>query len=125
LRPEIACAGFFAIAGCTLATTPRVQDSLAPHDTYTQAVDKEPPCERRVELVRSPSVPALPYQVVGSLSATFYPGAPGLCERRLLARACEIKADAVMLNEPERGGTPPGASAQSAISMSGRAVRWK
>jgi hypothetical protein len=75
-------------------------------------------------LLRSGSELIRPYQEVATVSATCYPGTPRLCEQRLTQRACELKADAVILVESTAGGTPAGSSTQSQIAMSGRAVRW-
>jgi len=109
-------------SGCLVGATPRLEDASAPHDSYqqTRAVTCDPP----VELLRSESEARRPYREVASLSASCYPGAPKLCENRLLARACELQASAVILRPSAPGGTPVGASKQSQISVDARAVRW-
>ena len=110
---------------CGFATTPRLEDASAPRDTYESAVEDEPECDRPIELVRGAPTVARPHREIAHLSATCYPGSPGLCERRLKIRACELKADAVILSDPEPSPVPPGASRETRISMSGRAIRWK
>jgi hypothetical protein len=105
-----------------VGATPRLEDASAPNDAYEQT--RGAPCEPPVELLRSESEARRPYRDVASLSASCYPGAPRLCENRLLARACELKADAVILRPSVPGGTPVGASKQSQISVDARAVRW-
>jgi hypothetical protein len=77
-----------------------------------------------VELLRSAAETRRPYRELASLSATCSPGARELCERRLLDRACQLHASAVILAPETAGGTPLGASTLSHISLSGRAVRW-
>ncbi|HET9931038.1 MAG TPA: hypothetical protein VFQ35_10135 [Polyangiaceae bacterium] len=115
------------LCGCVAVSclaTPRPQDAPAPRDYFHQAKAPSSTCEPRVEVLRSAAEALRPYREVATLSASCYPGTPRLCEDRLAQRACELKADAVILMEPTSGGTPPGSSGQSEISMSGRAVRW-
>jgi hypothetical protein len=114
----------FAVGCSSMSLTPRLQDSQAPRDYLAEAKPSKQSCDPPVELVRSPTDAQRPYREIASLSATCYPGAPTLCEQRLLQRACEHQADALILTESEPGGSPPGASGQSQISISGRAVRW-
>ena len=112
------------LVGCGFSGTPRPEDASAPRDYWAAAQTQTPaPCSPKVEILTRAEV-RRPYREIGSLSATCYPGAPTLCEQRLSARACVLHADALILNEPESGGTPPGASAQSQISLAARAVRW-
>jgi len=122
-------AQWLAVAGCavgcsSLSLTPRIQDSPAPHDYFAEAKPTKQACDPPVELVRSSADEHRPYHEIASLSASCYPGAPTLCEQRLLQNACEHQADALILSESEPGASPPGASGQSQISLSGRAVRW-
>jgi hypothetical protein len=115
----------FGTIGCGgYALTPHHEDVAAPGDAYQQALGPRPECEPMVELLRSPTLAQRPYRELASLSATCSPGSRELCERRLLDRACQLRASAVILTPDAGGGTPPGASTQSRISMSGRAVRW-
>lgn len=81
-------------------------------------------CATEVEVVRSVAEANRPYREVANLSANCYPGVPTECERRLLDRACELDADAIILTEARTGGTPPGASADSRVVRSALAVRW-
>jgi hypothetical protein len=104
--------------------TPRPEDASAPREFFHQAKRPRSSCEPAVEVVRSVAEANRPYREVATLSASCYPGTPRLCEDRLAERACELKADAVILMDPTSEGTPPGSSGQSEISMSGRAVRW-
>ncbi len=121
LRPWLGLA--CSLPGC-LALTPRNEDAAAPRDAYEQVTGPRPACNPLVELLRSPAEARRPYRELASLSATCSPGARELCERRLLERACELRASAVILSPETPGGTPLGASTLSRISVSGRAVRW-
>jgi hypothetical protein len=111
-------------SGCGYALTPRSVDAAAPGDALEQAAGPRASCEPLVELLRSASAARRPYRELASLAATCSPGARELCERRLLERACELRASAVILSPDEPGGTPLGGSKLSRISVSGRAVRW-
>jgi hypothetical protein len=113
----------YCLTGC-FALTPRNEDAPAPRDAYEQVTGSRPSCEPMVELLRSAAQTPRPYRELASLSATCSPGARELCERRLLERACQLRANAVILSPDTPGGTPPGASFLSQISVSGRAVRW-
>ncbi len=117
-------ASVLLLSGCSTVLTPRSEDASALPDSYRQATAPPVDCEPMVELLRSAAEVRRPYRQVADLSATCYPGAPRVCEQRLLARACQLHATAVVLSEPTAEGTPPGASGQSRVSMSGRAVRW-
>lgn len=112
------------LVNCGYGLTPRTEDAAAPGDAYRQVLGPRPSCEPMVELLRSSAEARRPYREVGSLSATCSPGARELCERRLLERACELQASAVILSPDEPDGTPLGASTSSRIAVSGRAVRW-
>jgi len=112
------------LVSCGYALTPRDEDTAAPADAYQQTFGPRPQCDPMVELFRSASEARRPYREVSSLSATCSPGARELCERRLLERACELRASAVILSPDTPGGTPLGASISSRIAVSGRAVRW-
>lgn len=112
-----------ALAGCFPFGTPRIQDSSARHD-YRSALRSHELCAPEVELVRSIAQANRPYREVANLSAVCYPGVLSECERRLLERACELKADAIILTEAKAGGTPPGGATDSRVSHSALAVRW-
>ncbi len=110
------CAG----VGCA---TPRLEDALAPRQ-YREAARPHELCAPEVELVRSASQVNRPYREVANLSATCYPGVPSVCERHLLDRACELRANAIILTETQAGGTPMGGAKDSRIARSAIAVRW-
>ncbi|HEY6555984.1 MAG TPA: hypothetical protein VI072_01880 [Polyangiaceae bacterium] len=115
-----------ALSACGAVGTLRPEDSPAPRDFYAQIRPaEEPRCKRELRVFdASESIPA--HEVVSTLSVTCSPGALSVCERRLQARACELEADAVILDESSRSaGVPPGASSQSLVSRVGRAIRWK
>jgi hypothetical protein len=115
-----------SLLGCGLAGTPRAQDAPAPRDFYAQLKPDDPPACRRPVRVFEPSASLPGYQVMSSMSVTCSPGALDVCERRLRARACELQADAVILEEASGpAGVPPGASSQSLVTRGGRAIRWK
>jgi hypothetical protein len=116
----------FVASGAALSCipTPRPEDAPAPRDYFRQATAPKRRCEPAVEVLRSPAEARGNYKELASLSASCYPGTPRLCEDRLAERACELKADAIILMAPTAGGTPPNTSGQSEISMSARAVRW-
>lgn len=115
------------LLGCGITGTPRPEDAPAPRDFYAQLKprDASPACAREIRVFDAvDSVPA--HEVVSSISVTCSPGALDVCERRLQTRACELKADAVILESASRAAAvPPGASAQSLVSRGARAVRWK
>jgi hypothetical protein len=77
-----------------------------------------------VEVVRSVAEANRPYREVANLSANCYPGVLSQCERRLLDRACELKADAIILTEAKAGGSSPGGTTDSRVVRSALAVRW-
>jgi hypothetical protein len=115
--------GVSVALGLVACATPRLQDSLAPVQ-YRAAAKRHELCVPEVEVVRSASRVNRPYREVASLSAVCYPGAPSVCERQLLDRACELRANAIILTEAQAGGTPPGGSIDSRVSQSAVAVRW-
>jgi hypothetical protein len=116
--------------GCAEVTpripTPHVQDAHAPADFYEANLHREsPPCDRAIALFPAAGAASgRRYKEIASLSATCSPGSLELCEQRLKERACELKADAVIMTESTPGASPAGASGQSLVSKSGRAIRW-
>lgn len=108
---------------CLGCATPRIDDALAPSQ-YRRAATAHELCAPEVELVRTPSLANRPYREVASLSATCYPGVPSVCERQLLDRACELRANAIILTESQAGGTPMGGTKDSRIAQSAIAVKW-
>ena len=113
------------LAGCSVMATPRIEDAPAPTDYYRLAKPSERKCPRDVPILRANQAGGRPYEELKSLSATCYPGTPGVCEQTLLERACELGADALLMQEPQALGSPAGANTQSSTSMTARAVRWK
>ncbi len=115
------------LVGCAAgpSLTPRLEDASAPSDFYHSLVPAERKCKRDVPVLEAAEVGGRAYHEVSAISATCSPGSPAVCRQQLSERACELHADALILNEPPSGGgTPPGASGQSAIAMSARAVNW-
>jgi hypothetical protein len=114
-----------ALGGCWPALTPRPQDSNAPRDFYAQVRPPESKCDREITVLPAGSAPGRPHKEVASLSATCSPGAVDVCERQMKDRACELGADAILLAEPSAGPNPVGASGQTLVSRSSRAIRWQ
>lgn len=115
------------LIGCgttTPALTPRLQDASAPRDYYRALHPSGSKCKRQVPVLRAEEVGGRAYHEISRLSASCYPGAPEACKQTLTNRACELEADALILIESSPGGSPPGASGQSSVSISARAVRW-
>ncbi len=120
-----------AVLGCGTTSSdvlasavPRSEDGLAPRDYYRELKPAQSKCHPAIPVLSAAEVGGRTYHEVGSLSATCYPGAPAVCKRTLSESACEHQADAAILVESAAGAAPPGASGQSQISMSARAVRW-
>jgi hypothetical protein len=120
----VALSALLSGCGATPALTPRLEDSSAPSDYVRGLLPHESKCHPEVPVLDADEVEGRAYDEISTISATCYPGAPGACKRTLADRACELKADAVILSEPVAGGSPPGASGQSQTSLSARAVRW-
>ena len=110
--------------GSLCVGTPRMQDAPAPRDFYKEVSEKETPCDRPVSVVPAGSLPARPYREIANLSATCSPGSMDLCERRLKQRACELGADALLLEEAAGGPNPSAVPIQSLVSRNARALRW-
>ena len=111
------------VSGCLPFGTPRIEDASAPRQ-YASAARPHPRCEPMVELIRSVAQANRPYREVASLSANCYPGVPSECERQLLERACQLRAEAIILTDSKSEGTPPGATKDSRVSRHAIAVRW-
>src|SRR6478609_935023 len=116
---------FILLAGCSVMATPRIEDAPAPSDYYRLAKPSERKCKRDVPILQANQAGGRPYEELKTLSATCYPGTPGVCEQTLLERACELEADALLVLEPQALGSPAGANTQSSTSMTARALRWK
>src|SRR5262249_16474797 len=124
MRPRFSF-GLIALACVGCLGTPRVQDAPAIQDYVRQAHPPPNECHPNVPIHRSPPIDESDYVVVATLSATCYPGAPAVCERSLVERACKLGADILVVVETAAGGTPTGASGQSLSSMSARAMQRK
>ncbi len=114
------------LLGCavTPVLTPRPEDASAPGDYYRALNPGTRQCKHEVPLLRADEVGTRTYRELSAVSATCYPGASNACRQTLSERGCELHADAVILDDSAGAGTPPGASNQSSISSSGRAVKW-
>jgi len=112
------------LLGACWAATPRPEDAHAPRDFYAQLRPREPKCDRDIAILPAGATPGRANKEVASLSATCSPGAIDVCETRMKERACELGADAVVLIESSPGPNPVGASGQTLVSRSGRAIRW-
>jgi len=113
------------LAGCNYMATPHIEDAPAPKDYFRLAKPSKRQCPRDVPILQANQAGGRPYQELKTLSATCYPGTPGVCEQTLLERACEIDAEALLMVDPQALGSPAGASTQSQVSMTARALRWK
>ena len=114
-----------ALASCNFMPTPRIEDAPAPRDYYRLANPSDRKCSRDVPILDAGQSGGRPYRELKTISATCYPGTPGVCEQTLLERACELDADALLLVEPQALGSPAGASTLSSTSMTARALRWE
>jgi hypothetical protein len=112
------------VAACW-AATPRPEDAHAPRDFYAQIHPPEAKCDRNIAMLPPGAMPGRAHKEVASLSASCSPGTIEVCEQRMKVRACELGADAVLLTEPGPGPNPVGASGQTLVSRSGRAIRWE
>ncbi|HET9957831.1 MAG TPA: hypothetical protein VFQ61_25210 [Polyangiaceae bacterium] len=111
------------LAGCWESLTLRPEDAPAPRDYYREIVRKKSDCSTDVPLLREGEVNR-PYEEVSRLSSTCYPGTPAVCERTLKERACQLSADALLVQRSVASGSPPGTSHESLMAMQARAVRW-
>jgi hypothetical protein len=83
-----------------------------------------PACEHPVELLEPGTATLRPHRSIASLSATCSPGTPRVCKQSLLRRACDLGADALLINErPSSGGQWQG-SDYNLKSMAASAIRW-
>ena len=115
----------FGCSGSSYLGTPRAEDAPAIQE-YASLVRKQPrKCDRRVDLYEPAQVNEGEYTTVGTISATCYPGVRAACERTLIARACELDADIVVVVPSAPGVVPVGASKQSISSITARALRLK
>jgi hypothetical protein len=107
----------FLIVGCRVEDTPALEDSI------TQ-LKPLPECEHPVEIVESRRAMLRAHRSIASLSATCSPGTPRVCKQTLLKRACELKADALIIDQRASSGgqwQDPGFTLKP---MSAHAIRW-
>jgi hypothetical protein len=108
------------LAGCTLD---RVEDSAALRDSYKQ-LQAMPHCEHPIEVVDAELTTLRAHRTIASLSATCSPGSPRVCKQSLLERACELKADALIIEDRPPSGGPWQGSDHTLKPMSARALLW-
>ena len=130
LRLTFILALALAGSGCggSLLDVPLTSDREAPPPREYFELAKRPTapaCDPPIQIVRDAAETGRPYRELATISASCYPGTPAVCEARLKERACELHADAIILLEAQKGGSPPGASHQPQIVSSARAVRWE
>lgn len=127
LERTLAACAVLALVSTVSACLPfgfqRAADVSAPRE-YRSAMRAHELCAPEVELVPSVAQANRPYREVANLSANCYPGVISECERRLLERACELKAHAIILTEAKAGGASPGGTTDSRVVRSALAVRW-
>jgi hypothetical protein len=114
-----------SLCGCSAIWPMRPEDATAPGDYYHSVRPEKSTCSRAIQLWPTQPPSDRRYRQIAEISVTCYPGAITVCERGLRERACQMGADAVIALPAEGGGTPPGASAQSLVSRSGRAIRYE
>jgi hypothetical protein len=106
---------------------PADDDPQGRYDLHmVQSEEREPPptsCDRHVELVREVDA-TRPHTKVASLSVTCPPNDAAECEERLTRRACELEADAVLLEEGDFTGPAEGVGNPRDRSLGGTAIRW-
>ena len=84
------CSLFVAWATIACSATP------APAPSYRLSGPEQSECPRPVQLL-SPAEVSGPYRELSRLSVTCPYLVPNACERKLLARGCELGADAILL----------------------------
>ena len=125
--PMFATTFLLLTSGCVRFATPHIEDSAAPGDTLAQLHlrGEKSTCDEHVQLVRSEAEATRQFESVAAISSTCSPGARGVCEQHLRERACELRADAVILGGGSGANAAPyGGSTRSLVSVAGRAVRW-
>ena len=99
------------------AMTACAEDS-APAGLYKLGGAEKSICPRPVQLLNAP--PPEAFEEVASLSATCPYTSPNTCDRRLLARACELATDAVVI----QGGKVTGRKAKPQLAEDAVAIRF-
>ncbi len=97
----IALATVLALLVCTSCHSQPAQ----PRSLYRLSSVEAPPCAHRVTLLTAAQMAADEYRELAHLSATCPPISPTTCERVLLARACDIGADTVVITQTTTIGT--------------------
>ncbi|MDB4990617.1 MAG: hypothetical protein JWN04_5795 [Myxococcaceae bacterium] len=111
------------LASCWSLSNAHDDNSFAPGDAYA-LLKQDKPCKHQVSVLHSATQAVRRYREVASISASCSPGAPRVCEQRLRARACELEADALILQGLGRGGVPYGGGTYNLVSQNARAIRW-
>ena len=111
------------LASCWSLASLHDDNSFASDDAYA-ALKHDKPCKHEIILLHSATQVVRRYREVASISASCSPGAPGVCKQRLRARACELEADALILQGSGRGGVPYGGGTYNLVSQDARAIRW-
>jgi hypothetical protein len=105
------------IAGCHVEDTPALDDSIA-------QLNPIPECEHPVEVIESGRTLLRAHRSIASLSAMCSPGTPRVCKQMLLRRACELKADALVIDKHAGSGGQWQDPAYTLKPMSAHAIRW-
>jgi hypothetical protein len=102
-----------------VATDPAVGAPPAPFPSVWPRWKPRADCPRGVSVVSSTQANGRRYRVVSQTSVTCGMAFGADCEERLVERACELGADAVVLSDDERGPKP-----MHDPTRSGLLVRW-
>jgi hypothetical protein len=78
-----------------------------------------PACTRSIDVLSESQATQRSYDVIDRISVTCDVDRPSDCKQRLVRRACEVGADAVVVSDEQRGPKP----ARGPMS-SGMLVRW-
>lgn len=123
MRNSLLCMSLAAAAlhGCTRDSP---QDQFALRDAYRQ-LEPMPECEREIQWIESRSLVVRPHRTIGKLSATCSPGSPRVCKQTLMKRACELEADALLIEDSRAaGGNWQGGANFRLAPMNVEALRW-
>lgn len=105
------------IAGCRVEDTPAWDDSIA-------QLKPMPECDHPVEVIEAGRTLVRAHRSIASMSATCSPGSPRVCKQTLLRRACELKADALVIDKSAGSGGQWQDPGYTLKPMSAHAIRW-